>query len=135
MFDIESIYKDPASRFIILKGSIHGKKITVANVYAPNDSQATFFRAFFQTLDKYSSPHLVLGGDFNLVAHSDLDRSRSGGVINAFPKTLKSLLHSHNLGDACRAHNVGAREYTVHFTPTPTIANPDWINFFALLYS
>lgn len=83
------------------------KRVTIANVYAPNDSRATFFKAFFQILDKYNSPHLLLGGDFNLVAHSALDLSRAGSTTNAFPKTLKTLLHAHNLVDSWRAHNVG----------------------------
>lgn len=99
LFDVESIYKDPVSRFIILQGSLQGKKVMIANVYAPSDSQATFFKAFFQILDKYSSAHLLLGGDFNLVAHSALDRSRTGNATNVLPKTLKMLLHSHNLVD------------------------------------
>lgn len=56
MFDVENIYKDPASRFIILQGCLQGKKVRIANVYAPNNSQATFFKSFFQILDKYTSP-------------------------------------------------------------------------------
>ena len=62
MFDIENVYRDPDSRFLILQGSMQGRKLTIANVYAPNGSQATFFKNFFQVLDKFSSPHCSWGG-------------------------------------------------------------------------
>lgn len=87
-----------------------------------------FFKAFFfHILDKYNSPHLLLGGDFNLVAHSALDRSRAGSATNAFPETLKTLLHSHNLVDSLRAHNVGAREYTFYSHPHDSYSRLDYL--------
>lgn len=42
MFQTQQIYKDPSSRFVIVKGLIQDKQITLASVYAPNASQATF---------------------------------------------------------------------------------------------
>lgn len=33
LFYVVSTYKDPASRFIVLQGSLQGKKVTIANVY------------------------------------------------------------------------------------------------------
>lgn len=106
MFDVQQTYRDPGSHFVIVKGSIQGKEITMASVYAPNESQASFFKTFFQTLDKYHSPHLMISSDFNLVAHSGLDRTRTVTSANAFPKSLQQLLRSHQLLDICRAHNV-----------------------------
>lgn len=114
LLEVQHVYKDPSSRFLIIQGSICGKAIKIANVYAPNVSQASFFASFFQVLDRYIFPHLVLGGDFNLVAHLGLDRSRVVSNANAFPKTLIHLLSSHQLIDSWWAHNVGARDYTFY---------------------
>lgn len=43
MFQTQQMYRDPNSRFVIVKGSIQDKQLTLASVYAPNASQATFF--------------------------------------------------------------------------------------------
>lgn len=68
MFDVHQIYKDPDSRFVIVKGSIRGKMVTLASVYAHNGSQASYFKKI-QVLDKFHSPpfyrrQLQLSGPF-----------------------------------------------------------------------
>lgn len=42
---------------------MQGCATTVASVYAPNEAQASFFWRFFDTLDRYLSSHLVVGGN------------------------------------------------------------------------
>lgn len=127
MFDVHHTFRDLASRFVIVQGSIQGKGITMASVYAPNESQASFLKNFFQTLDKYHSPHMMIGGDFNLVAHSRLDRSRTGASTNAFPKSLLYQLRSHQLLDTWKAHNMGTHEYTFYFHPHNSYSRLDYI--------
>lgn len=39
--DFQQVYKDQDSRYIIIKGMLSGRELTIANVYAPNDSQTT----------------------------------------------------------------------------------------------
>lgn len=111
MFDVQHTYKNPDSRFVTVKGSRQGKMVTLASVYALNGSQASFFTTFFQALDRYHSPHLMTGSDFNLVVHSRLDISHIGFSSNAFPKSLQYSLRSHQLIDTWRAHNIGIWGY------------------------
>ena len=47
IFDVQKTFKDPEGSFIILKGSINNRAITIASVYAPNESQYMFFVIFF----------------------------------------------------------------------------------------
>lgn len=68
---------------------------------------------------------MLIVGDFNLVAHSDLDRSRKGPSTNAFPKSLQYQIKMHQMLDTWRAHNVGAREYT--FYPHNSYSRLDYI--------
>lgn len=115
------------SRFLIIQGSLQGKAITLANVYAPNDSQGTLFKLFFQVLNKYQSPHLLVGGDFNQVVHSILDRSRVVNTANAFPKTLNRLLSSPLLLDTWWGNKMGARVYTYYSHPYDSYSRLDYI--------
>lgn len=97
IFDSQHIYKDPDSRYIIIKGQINNKEITIASIYAPNDSHSSFFQSFFESLVKLSSPHLIVGGDFNPTAHPALDRSKISPSAKAFPKSLIDPLINFNL--------------------------------------
>lgn len=45
--ECQNMYKDPASRFLILKGTRQGKVIILSVVYAPNDAQTSFLNPFF----------------------------------------------------------------------------------------
>ena len=117
IFEIQNIYKDTDSRFLILKGSIDRRNVTIASVYAPNEAQSTFFTKFLDTLDQYNSPHLIIGGDFNLTSHPALDRSKVVSSSKAFPKSLNRSLSKLQLIDSWRAHNIGIKEYTHHLHP------------------
>lgn len=67
----------------------------------------------------------MIGGDFNLVAHSGLDRVVSNA--DAFPKTLTHLLSSHQLVDSWHAHNMGARGYNFYSHPHDSYSRLDYI--------
>lgn len=127
--ETQSVYKDPDSQYLILKGSIKGRLVTIASVYAPNEAQSTFF----DTLDKFHSTHLIVGGDFNLAAHSALDRSRVVSSSKAFPKALNWLLYNHQLVDTWRAHNVGITVYTFYPHPHDSFARLDYIFYTPIL--
>lgn len=95
-FEVQDVYKDKDSRFLILKGRILGRALTIANIYAPNEASSSFFHTFFDTLDKFYSPHIILGGDFNMVAHPSLDRSN--------PSSLSKISQNLSLKN-CKAYN------------------------------
>ena len=127
VLEISNVYKDADSRFIILKGNLNRRSLTIASVYAPNDSQTLFFNKFFDVLDQYISPHMIIGGDFNLAAHPALDRSRVVPSSKAFTKSINRSLSKCQLIDAWRAHNTGVKEYTHYSHPHDCYARLDYI--------
>lgn len=111
-FEVRKVFWDKDSRFVIVKGAINNKELTIASVYAPNDPPASFFTSFFEHLTAYQSPHMIVGGDFNLVANPSLDRTSVSTSARAFHKSLTRALREHQLIDSWRAHNIGAKEFT-----------------------
>lgn len=78
---------------------------------------STMFRScacalFFETLDRYNSPHIFLGGDFNLAAHPALDRSKVVPSSKGFSKSINRSLNKFQLIVFWRAHNIGVKSYT-----------------------
>lgn len=55
--EVKQVFKDKDSRYVIIKGQIHNRELTIASIYAPNDSPASFFHSFFDRLSHFHSPH------------------------------------------------------------------------------
>ena len=66
-FKISKAYTDPEGRFIICDLITSGKKLTLANIYAPNEDDPSFLTSIFDHLFDFQCEDIILGGDFNLV--------------------------------------------------------------------
>ena len=85
------------------------KLITSATIYAPNEDDPGFFERFHDHL----RGHLIIGGDFNLVLDTDIDKK--GGLAKTHTKTVK-VIKDHmaelDLVDVWRLSNPDGRRYT-----------------------
>lgn len=102
------------------------RSLTIASIYAPNDAQSSLFTKFFETLDHFSSPHIVLGRDFNLATHPALDRSRVAPSSKAFSKSINRSLSKFQLTDSWRTHKTGVKAYTHYSHPHECYARLDY---------
>lgn len=83
-FVATSVESDPDGRFLIVVGHLYGLPVILANIYAPNWDDHLFFSNFFSKLPNMVTHHLILGGDFNCVLSSTLDRSASRTISTIF---------------------------------------------------
>ncbi len=74
-FVMSNFEADSAGRYIIVVGKINNTPVTLANLYAPNWDDSTFFTNFFSRLPNIDTHHLILGGDMNCVLSPTLDHS------------------------------------------------------------
>jgi hypothetical protein len=65
---------DKEGYFILIKGTIHQKDITIINPYAPNVSAPNFIKYTLKDLKAYVDSNTVVVGDFNTLL-SPIDRS------------------------------------------------------------
>lgn len=65
---------DPG-RFVI----INNNPLTIGNLYGPNTDDPSFFHNFFSSISNFSNSPVIIGGDFNTVLDSSLDRSNTPG--------------------------------------------------------
>ena len=112
---ILKVFSDPSGRFIICDIEANSKPLTLANIYAPNEDDPNFFRAFFDHLSSFHCEEIIIGGDFNLVL--DLDKDKKGGLAKTHKNALKvvqDLSESLELSDVWRILNPEATRYTWH---------------------
>lgn len=65
-------------------GEFHSTPVTLLNIYGPNNDDPEFFKKVLNLIPDVSSTNLIIGGDFNLVLDTYLDRSSSQN----FPRPL-----------------------------------------------
>lgn len=110
-----STIADKDGRYVIVVGEIHSTPMTLLNVYGPNHDDPEFFRKVLNLIPDISNTNLVLGGDFNFVWDTYLDRS---STIRIEPSKACDLLRSYtknmNLADVWRLSNSSGREYSFH---------------------
>jgi hypothetical protein len=63
---------DKEGHFILIKGEIHQKEITIINLYAPNVSPHNFIKHILKILKIYIDSNTVVVGDFNTSCHQQI---------------------------------------------------------------
>ena len=85
----------------------------MANLYAPNEDDASFFTSFFDHLLDFNGEEIIIGGDFNLVL--DVKKDKKGGLARTHQKSLKvinAFCEDLNLSDVWRVLNPDLSKFT-----------------------
>ena len=88
-FDILKTFSDLSRRYIVCDIKTDEKLFTLANIYAPNEDDPTFFKQVFDHLHDFASEEIILGGDFNLVL--DVKEDKKGGLPRTYKNALKII--------------------------------------------
>ena len=73
-FKPSKIKRDKEGHYIMVKGSIQQKELTILNIYAPNTGAPRFIKQVLRDLQRDLDSHTIIMGDFNTPL-STLDRS------------------------------------------------------------
>ena len=82
-------FADTPGRYIICDIETDEKLFTLANIYAPNEDDPTFYKQVFGRLHDFASEEISLGGDFNLVI--DVKEDKKGGLPRTHQNALKII--------------------------------------------
>lgn len=72
-FEFQTEIKDREGRYVMVKGKMDGKEITLLNVYAPPGSKKAFFKTILDLLISQTTGVMICAGDFNLILDTKLD--------------------------------------------------------------
>ncbi len=70
--------KDTVGRVLIILAEIQCHTIILVNIYAPNGDDPQFFVDLEAKVRQAGDYNTIIGGDFNLIMDSTLDRSNVG---------------------------------------------------------
>lgn len=118
---------DPLGRFLFLKGWIGDVKVTVANLYMPNNNQDTSIKKHLEQLQKFTEGQHIVGGVLNipLVPEEDTLTGKTS-ISRGQRKTIQTTLHNTQLIDVWRLFHPGERDYTFYSRPHHTYSRIDY---------
>lgn len=106
---------DKEGRYIILDIEINGLRLTMGNIYGPNEDSPEFYLDVIEQIETMANDNRIIGGDYNLVLNLDLDKRGGRYATN---KNSQILLHNWmeetELVDIWRFQHPDERIYTWH---------------------
>ena len=110
---------DSEGRMVCLRVKLQepDKIVIVCNVYAPNKDEPLFFEHLICAMDStFQKDHddIILGGDFNLVINTEMDRNNSDYSNHHSLEILKEFNDHCNLVDVWRIQHEEEKLFTWH---------------------
>ena len=105
-YKIEKHSTDNEGRLVCLWGSVRDRKVLLCNIYAPNTDDPMFFHDMISHMEEYQDTDVViLGGDFNLVMNTKVDRLKSDYNHTSCANILTEFVETTQLIDIWRVRN------------------------------
>lgn len=130
VFQISKQIRDAEGRFILVKGYIDHKQVTLLNVYRPPGNDKVFIKKIFDLIAEETEGILVCGGDWNIQLQPSLDSSNATKRINSETVTVKKLLLEAGMMDIWRVLNPTARQFTFFSHPHNAHSRIDYFFMF-----
>lgn len=87
---VERVKKDSKGNYIILDIIIQGKRITLVNLYGPNEDNPQFYSNLKQKYSEFENEFVIICGDWNLVINPELDTNNYLHINN--PKARQEVI-------------------------------------------
>ena len=124
-FKIKTIKSDKKGHYLMIKGSIQEKDITIVNIYAPNIGAPQYIRQMLTAIKGKINSNTIIVGNFNTPL-SPMDRS-SQIKINKETQSLNDTLHKMDLIDIYRTFQPKTTEYTFYSSAHGTSSRTEHI--------
>ena len=112
-FEIHRKISDPEGRYIVLDITIEHTRLTLANIYGPNNDNPDFFFSLREEIESLPNDNRILIGDFNLVL--DVKKDKKGGTpsthINS-QKVIQDWIDNTDLLDVWRMTHPEVSKFT-----------------------
>ena len=109
--NINNVYLDEDGRVIICDLVQDETKITLVNIYAPNQDTPSFFSKIADMLSERHEHKIVLG-DFNLVLDVELDRENTYNNNNKAKEEIENMCNQYCMTDLWRVIHQSKREFS-----------------------
>ena len=124
-FEIKAMKRDKEGYYIMIKGSIQEKDITIINIYAPNIGTPQYVRQLLTSMKGEISSNTIIVGDFNTPL-TPMGRSTKQKITKE-TQTLNDTMDQLDLIDIYRTFHPKTMNFTFLSSPHRTFSRIDHI--------
>ena len=111
--EVTKVIRDTNGNFIILEIIVQKQKITLANIYGPNEDKPQFYINLKQKIDELSNDNVIICGDWNLVIDPNVDTENYKSINNPNARSVVvNFLDELEYMDAWRLLNDDKKGFT-----------------------
>ena len=112
-FKLHNHITDSNGNFIVADISLDNNRLTLVNLYGPNDDSPAFYEHIMNQVDAFGNDYVVMCGDFNLVQDPDKDYYNYKHINNRKAhKKILEIKENYNLFDPFREIYPDLKRYT-----------------------
>ena len=114
-YKVERVKTDKNDNYIILEVNIQGKRLTLVNLYGPNQENPNFYTNIKQKVSEFENDQVIMCGDWNFVLDPDLDYNNYLHINKPKARLInqkQDYIEEENLLDVWRVSNEDSRKYT-----------------------
>ena len=111
MNSVENVKRDVSGRMLCCTIKIQDLKLSLCNIYAPNNDNPCFFEQIEKMIAEMSE-HVIIIGDFNLVMNAAIDRLNSDHNKEKSLQVINNICEERYLVDIWRCRNETAKRFS-----------------------
>jgi len=113
-FEFKSEIIDKEGRYILVKGKLDNKEVTLINLYAPPGDTKSLFKKIFDLIATESYGTLIFGGDLNVHLQPLLDTTNPSKKKNSNTKMVQRMIKELGLIDIWRELHPREKQFTFY---------------------
>lgn len=129
-FQFSSQITDKEGCYVLVKGFIDHKEVTLLNVYRPPGSDRQLIKKVFDLICLETSGVLICGGDWNINLHPSLDSSNNSKRMQPEALYVKKMLKESGMIDIWRDLHPGEKSFTFFSNPHSMFSRLDYFFLF-----
>lgn len=129
-FRLLAEFTDKEGRYVLVKGLLDKKEVTLINVYIPPEQDNSCIREVFQLIASEASGVLICGGDWNAQMQPKLDSTNTLRRLTPRARVTKKLLMELGLIDVWRELHPLDKQFTFYSASQISYSRIDY--FFVL---
>ena len=132
---VEKSGNDDISRLTYVCVTINNTKICLASIYGPTIHDTNFLSTISNTLLDFPGHQLVVGGDFNQLCDTNLDKSVNTSSTQDSPRGITTFISELNVIDPWRLRNPLVKNYTFFLARHKTYSRIDYVYYYYMFIS
>ncbi len=129
-FQLSKQITDKEGRFVLVRGTLDSKEVTLLNIYRPPGQDRTLIDRIFDLIATEVSGVLICGGDWNAQLHPTLDSLNPTKKMNSESLYIKKMIKRIGLIDVWRDFHPTVKHFTFFSHPHAVYSRIDYFFVF-----